>query len=538
MVQLPSAIAFGRTNSMKSYRNSNGNVTRMTATALVKSARNRVERLFDALTDPARRERTMLAVLTGYLAIWSLYATIAKSSQDIHTDMGEVVAWSREVGLGTPKHPPLAAWLVRVWFTVFPREDWAFYVFAILLATAALWVAWIVAGRYLSPEKRVVGIALLTFVPFYNFHAIRFNINTVLTPLWALATWWFLVSFETRRVGWAMLAGVGAAAAMLGKYWSVTLLAGLGLAALTDPRRNAYFSSPAPYITLAVGTVLLTPHIYWLTTHLFMPFRYAMEAHSGTSSTAPLSALLFISNNLGYAAAPIALSLFAARPGFAAIRDTLWPAEPARRTLVIAFAAPFLFAAAIALSLTVAIESIWAVCAMTLLPVVLLSSPLVTISRRAAVNLLAFAVVVPLFMLAISPLVAFSIHLIGVPNYGADYKLLAQQIERVWRAHTDKPLQIIGSTTLVNGFVFYFADQPSTFNIDVPMETPWVGVDRIRREGMAIGCPESEAFCMRALKGFAGRYHVIADEYVLISRHFAGTATPPERYEIVIIPPE
>ena len=90
----------------------------------------------------------MLAVLTGYLAIWSLYATIAKSSQDIHTDMGEVVAWSREVGLGTPKHPPLAAWLVRAWFTVFPRQDWAYYLFAILLATVALWIAWRLAGRY------------------------------------------------------------------------------------------------------------------------------------------------------------------------------------------------------------------------------------------------------------------------------------------------------------------------------------------------------------------------------------------------------
>ena len=281
----------------------------MTAAALVRSARNRVERLFDALTNPARRERTMLAVLTGYLAIWSLYATIAKSSQDIHTDMGEVVAWSREVGLGTPKHPPLAAWLVRAWFTVFPRQDWAYYLFAILLATVALWIAWRLAGRYLPPDKRVVGIALLTFVPFYNFHAIKFNINTVLTSLWALATWWFLVSFETRRVGWAILAGVGAAAAMLGKYWSVTLLAGLGLAALTDPRRNAYFSSPAPYVTLAVGTILLTPNIYWLTTHLYMPFRYAMEAHSAEDLPALLSAFLFIPNSLAYLAAPIVLNI-------------------------------------------------------------------------------------------------------------------------------------------------------------------------------------------------------------------------------------
>ena len=38
-------------------------------TALVLKARNLFERLFDALVDPVRRERTMLAVLACYFAV-------------------------------------------------------------------------------------------------------------------------------------------------------------------------------------------------------------------------------------------------------------------------------------------------------------------------------------------------------------------------------------------------------------------------------------------------------------------------------------
>jgi 4-amino-4-deoxy-L-arabinose transferase-like glycosyltransferase len=507
-------------------------------TALVLKARNCFERLFDALVDPTHRERTMIVVLACYFIVWSLYAIVAKSSQDIHTDMGEFVAWSREVGLGTPKHPPLGAWLLRAWLGVFPREDWAYYCFALLLPTVALWITWRLAARYLPPDKRVAGIVLLTFVPFYNFHAMKFNANTVLTPFWALATWWFLRSFETRRVGWAVLAGVAAAAAMLAKYWSVTLLAGLGLAALTDPRRAAYFSSPAPYVTLAVGTVLLTPNIHWLTAHAFMPFSYAMEAHPGTPASALYAALIFTSDGLAYAVAAIVLCVLATRPRWAAIRDTLWPSEPARRTVVIAFAAPFLFAVLIAVLLTVAIESIWVTPAMTLLPIVLLSSPLVAMSRLAAVRLLALAVVYPLVALAVSPLAALGVHLNGVPDHGSDYRAVARAVERVWRAHTDKPLRIVGSTTFVNGIVFYFKDQPSTFDIDNPKQTPWVGDDRIRREGAALVCPETEAFCMRALGGFAAHFPVVADEDAVVSRRFFGYASPPERYEIIIIPPD
>ena len=51
-----------------------------------------LERLLDSLLDPPRRERTVLALLAAYAAIWSIYGAIAKSSQDIHFDRGEMIA--------------------------------------------------------------------------------------------------------------------------------------------------------------------------------------------------------------------------------------------------------------------------------------------------------------------------------------------------------------------------------------------------------------------------------------------------------------
>ncbi len=147
------------------------------------------DRLLAALTDPARRERTMVLTLIVYCAIWSLYGVLAKGSRDLHFDMGEMFAWSREAGIGTPKHPPFAAWVVRVWFVLFPQADWAFYLLAMVLATFALWAAWRASEPYLDGEKRVVALALLTFIPFFNFHALKYNANTILVPLWAVTTW-------------------------------------------------------------------------------------------------------------------------------------------------------------------------------------------------------------------------------------------------------------------------------------------------------------------------------------------------------------
>jgi hypothetical protein len=77
--------------------------------------------LTDALTDLEQRDRSVLVVLGAYLLTWTLYGVIAKGSQDLHTDMTELIVWSRDLALGYPKHPPFAAIVVRGWFALFPH---------------------------------------------------------------------------------------------------------------------------------------------------------------------------------------------------------------------------------------------------------------------------------------------------------------------------------------------------------------------------------------------------------------------------------
>ena len=517
----------------------------MSVAASAARARNPFERLFDALTDPKRCERTMLWVLAGYAAAWSLYGAIAKSSQDLHFDIGEMFAWSHQVILSAPTHPPLGAWLTRAWFTVMPRQDWAFYLFAILLATAALWIAWRVAGRYLTPDKRVLGLALLSLLPFYNFHALKFNASSVLTPFWAATTWCFLVSFETRRARWALFAGLAAGAAMLGKYWSIFLLAGLGLAALSDPRRAAYFRSGAPWLTIAAGALMLAPHVYFIATHGFTTVDFAFTSHSTTLAHAAAGALYFLVSVIGYIAAPIVFGAIATWqngrqkgwPDAAAIKDTLWPATPERRTLAIAFAASLLLAALAGIAARADLDPLWSISAMTLLPVVLLSSPLIAVNRAIAAYILALAVVLPLLMFAASPVIAFVIHRQGVTNYATHYRLIAQEVETAWRNETEKPLRILGGNRpIVDGSNFYFAKPPATFVVTEPARTPWVDQARIEREGIAIVCPRLDPPCMRELDGYAASARgKIVD--VALARAFFGTTDPPIDYRIAIIPP-
>jgi hypothetical protein len=181
---------------------------------------------------------------------------------------------------------------------------------------------------------------------------------------------------------------------------------------------------------------------------------------------------------------------------------------------------------------------LWSIGSMTLLAVVLLSSPRLAVPALAARRIIALALALPLVALAASPLVAIVIHRQGVPNYASHYRLLAQEVEKAWRATTDRPLRLVGSyNNLLYGTIFYFNDRPSTFEIIGPQVTPWTDAARIARDGIALYCPAEDSDCMKAMNALAERGRVGTRADVEITRRFAGAADKPVRYVIVTLLP-
>jgi Dolichyl-phosphate-mannose-protein mannosyltransferase len=503
-----------------------------------------VERLLDVLTDSARRERAVAVALLGYVAVWTLYAVLAKGSQDIHVDLSEQYVLSRELAWGYPKHPPLDMWIVRAWFTVFPTADWAFYLLAMANAGLALWIIWRLSGRFLDAEKRVVGLALLTLVPFFNFHALKFNVNTLLIPLWAATTLWFLRSFETRRLLDAALAGLFAALAMNTKYWSIFLLLGLGIAALADVRRAAYFRSGTPWVTIAVGAAVMAPHAIWLVANDFVVVSYAVATHAAPSFLSTVRAALgYLGGSVAYVAPALVIFAVIARPSAAVVKDMAWPQTPERRLAAMAFWAGLLSPALIAPVMRLHVGSVWSMSAFALLPMMLLSSPLVAINRRDAMRVLALAVVFPFVMAAVAPAIAFGVHRTLKSTGVAHSSVVGDAVERLWRETSDRPLKnFSGYDEFTDGVSFYMHSHPLAVRLldgFVSQEAR----ERVDRDGVVLLCPAHA----RTAVG-ADWCHTAAISYVWcaipgkakeieVSRRYLGVDGKPARYLLYSIPP-
>jgi hypothetical protein len=145
-----------------------------------------------ALAFSKHRHLMVVCVLAAYAALLTIYAIVAKSSQDIHPDFGEFVAWSSHLEWGTPKHPPVLPVIVRIWFSVFPLSDWACYLLAAVNIAAGLYCIWLLSGLWLRGFKRAVVPFLLMLIPFFNVLGLNFNHNTLQIPLWAITTYAFV----------------------------------------------------------------------------------------------------------------------------------------------------------------------------------------------------------------------------------------------------------------------------------------------------------------------------------------------------------
>lgn len=503
---------------------------------------NLVSRIAESLADPQRARRTVLWLVVAYAIVWTAYAVISRSAQDTVSDMAEMLVWAQDLEWGYPKHPPLPALILWLWFKVFPIADWAYLFLAVLTVSAGLYLAYELAGEWLEGGKRAAVVLLLSLVPFYNFQGIKFDQNSLLIPLWALAMWGLVRSLKSNSVRWAVLCGAAAAAACLVKYWSAFLLLAMGVALLADDNRWRYLRSPAPWAAVAVFLALFLPHAVWLVQNDFPPLRWA-----GGVRRTPHSAghwfyelVKYLLGTFGYAGAALALFALATRPGLAAIRDFCVPPwrDNERRRAAFLFYTPILAPIPVAAATKTLLISLWNAPAYTMLPVMLLLSPLVTLTREGLRLILAVALVAPLVILAAAPVVAWSKLKYGTENDGLYAQLAAQQALKAWRETTDKPLRILaGPFGLVSTAAMYIPDRPTTFSDFSTYLSPQVTPERVAREGMAVAFAKNEPHNLDALKrSTPGRTDVKTLD-VTLTRRWLGFESAPRTFTIAIVPP-
>ncbi len=486
------------------------------------------------------RENAILILLGVFVVAWTAFHTLVFAPTGLHTDLTEVFSWSRHPAAGYYKHPPLSALICAAWFAIFPSADGAFYLLAMVNAAAGLFFIDLIARRYVPDAKRPMVLLLLLLTPFYQFIGNKFNANAVLLSTWPLAVYCFLRAFESRTVMWSMAAGLAAALAMLGKYYSIYLIAGIVIGALTHPQAGRYLKSPSPWISAAVGALALAPHAEWLWRTGFQPFGYAYVVHGQPSALTVFTGVAgYLAGAVGYVLLPLAIYAVIVSPSRKQFLDTLWPRDGDRRMLTVMLAVFLLLPALTAPLLRIELTSLWTMQSWFLLPVILLAAPSAKFARSAALRCAGGLLIFTILAVA---LVAPALAWINFSRPDRDdrgySKMLSEEATKTWHARVGRPLTIVlGDNNLAASVEFYSPDHPDAVAFFALKTTPWVTPERMQTEGFAAVCNATDAGCLSQANELASTNPRALSRSVEITPTLFGYRARPAIFIIVVSPP-
>lgn len=493
-----------------------------------------------------------------HAVLWTFILINLKAAQDVHMDVAEAWGWGQKFLWGYGKHPPLSGWVAGLWFSAFPAADWATYALAMTTVSVGMVICWLIALRVVDARRAFLVVVMIALYPIFNFKGFKYNpdlLQLVTLPLLVLA---YLHAFEKRSWQSGILLGLAGALALMTKYWVLTMIGAIGLAALLHPERLRFLASPAPWLAIVTMGLAMIPHIVWLADAHFVPLTYAGDTYS-LADSAQVHQLVagYVLHNLGLLALPVALAALAmalvppwgklllraparivtrawARGGNAGVNVSqalnVWIIQ-----IVVAVGPPLG-----ALVFSIYMKTDWGISLFFLVPLALVAIPALRVQTAALFNIAAIWLVLSAATLAASPWIAareMAANAGNTATYGARSEL-ARKLTQDWHMRFASRWAVVaGTMESIQPMVFYSPDHPSAL---LPLEA-WdsglTSLEDARRYGF-IGVFDPTDERLPKFEKWISEVAPTAERMVLSTRRFTnGKAGPLMSWNVYISPP-
>lgn len=509
-------------------------------------------------SDPKAGPWLVIGFATAHAVLWTLILINLKAAQDVHMDVAEAFAWGQKFQLGYGKHPPLTGWIAGLWFKVFPVADWATYALAMATLGCGLVVCWLISLRVVDRRRAFFVVVMLALYPIFNFKGFKYNpdlLQLVTLPLVVLA---YLNAFEKRSVKSGLWLGLAGALALMTKYWVLTMIGAIGLAALIHPERLKFLRSPAPWVAVATLTVAMIPHLVWLKAVDFVPLTYAGDVY-GLSSRAQSAQLVlgYIGHNLALLAAPVALAALALAwvpPWWTtltrhplALATRVWScgANPGVNTsqalnvwiiqIVVAIGPPLG-----GLLFTIYMKTDWGISLFFLTPLALVAIPRLRLQRMALFNITAIWLAITLAALVASPRIAaeeMAVNPNGAATYGARSEL-ARELTEAWHTRFHARWAVVaGTTEMGEPMTFYSPDHPAPFTPGELWSSGLTSLEETKRLGFIGICDTTDGRLPVCEAWMAANGKDAEQLAITTQRFFHGRPGPAISWKVYLVPP-
>jgi len=240
---------------------------------------------FPAL-EPAWRQKLWL-LATGWFLLNAITQRLLSDTAE--TDQAAELVRSQFWQWGYGSQPPLYTWLAKLALDLTGPALWPLQALKVgLLSALVASVLEICRRLRFSQAQTWIAVAGLVLIPQFAWESQRDLTHSVLATVMASLTLllWLRVAADPSPLNY-ILVGTVSAGGLLSKYNFAIFLVGLVLVSLSLPTFRRHLLSPKILLAMAIGLLLLAPHLHWALSQPDMALSGLEKLRSGQSSPAP-----------------------------------------------------------------------------------------------------------------------------------------------------------------------------------------------------------------------------------------------------------
>jgi 4-amino-4-deoxy-L-arabinose transferase-like glycosyltransferase len=197
-------------------------------------------------------------------------------------------SWGRRLALSYFDHPPLAAWTIRGFTSLFGDGERAIRLAAALHSGLFFLFLFLAGRRLFGAPAALLATGFGLLAPITSLGQVVITPDGPLLSGWAACLYFTVRALDEEDGRWLLAAGLATGLAALGKYTAFLLVPQLGLALLLDPRGRRLIATPWPWLGLLLAGLVFSPVLRWNAERHFVSFLFQSEGRTSTFALNPV----------------------------------------------------------------------------------------------------------------------------------------------------------------------------------------------------------------------------------------------------------
>ena len=178
-------------------------------------------------------------------------------------------------------HPPLVAYTILFFNTLFGPTVLAVRLGALLYAFGSSWLLYLI-GREIFGERTGFWAGLLmNFLPTFSINALIMTPDSPLLFFWCLAWFWVVRALQSNRPSFYLWAGISLGLAIASKYTALIFPFSLAIYFLISSEHRGQFLKWQLYLGLVFAVLIFSPVLWWNYSHHWASLAFQSTERAG-----------------------------------------------------------------------------------------------------------------------------------------------------------------------------------------------------------------------------------------------------------------